>query len=293
MAVYNFGSVNIDHVYTLPHLPAPGETLGATSHTVGLGGKGVNQSVAAAKAGSQVWHIGAIGVRDGWVRERMEGYGVDCTCLREVAGDTGHAMICVDAAGENSIVIAAGANVNQDRDFVLSAIGRAGAGDTLLLQNETDLQPDAAAAALAKGMRVIYSAAPFSVGAVRAVLPHVTMLVMNAVEAEQLCTATGMDLDRIPVPEVLVTLGAKGAMWRSNRTGEEIEVAAPRVTPVDTTAAGDTFIGYVAAGLDLGMPIRAAMEWAGRAAALKVTRHGTADAIPSAADVRDFRVSPS
>ncbi len=289
MAIFNLGSVNIDHFYKLGHFPEPGETLSALDHTLGLGGKGMNQSVAAAKAGAEVFHIGAIGKSDGWVRERIESYGVNCKYLREVDEETGHAVIYVDAAGENTIVLAPGANVKQDSEFVVNAIDQAKSSDTLLLQNETNLQPPAATFALVKGMRVIYSAAPFSIEAVKNIIPDLSMLVMNSVEASQLSSEMGVSLEQIPVPQIMVTLGSKGAMWRSNETGEVIEVTSPKVTPVDTTAAGDTYIGYVAAGLDLGMPIKAAMEWATQAAALKVTRAGTADAIPSADEVKAFR----
>nr|WP_319248791.1 ribokinase [uncultured Celeribacter sp.] len=288
MAIYNFGSVNIDHFYALPHLPAPGETLSTTEHSVGLGGKGTNQSVAVAKAGAKVFHIGAIGHEEPWVQERIAGYGVDCRFLSRVEGGTGHAVIYVDASGENSIVIDPAANARQDKAVLAKALGQAGSDDILMLQNETTLQREAAELARAKGMRVIYSAAPFSIEAVQAVIGSVSLLVMNEVESAQLCAAMELELADIPVPELLVTLGSRGAMWRSNTSGEVIEVPAPKVQPVDTTAAGDTYIGYVAAGLDLGMPMRAAMEWAARAAALKVTRAGTADAIPTANEVKSF-----
>ncbi|SFJ58989.1 ribokinase [Celeribacter neptunius] len=291
MAIFNLGSVNIDHFYMLPHFPEPGETLSATGHKLGLGGKGTNQSVAAAKAGAEVFHIGAIGKKDPWVRERIESYGVNCKFLREVDGETGHAVIYVDQQGENMIVLDPAANVKQDSEFVIEAIDQAKPTDTLLMQNETNLQPQTATFALVKGMRVIYSAAPFSISAVKDLIPDVSILVMNSIEAAQLCSAMGVSLEQIPVPQVMVTLGSKGAMWRSNETGETIEVSSPKVTPVDTTAAGDTYIGYFAAGLDLGMPVKAAMEWAVQAAALKVTRAGTADAIPSANEVKSFRAA--
>ncbi|SEL03159.1 ribokinase [Pacificibacter marinus] len=288
MTIYNLGSINIDRFYALPHLPEPGETLSALRHSVGLGGKGMNQSVAAARAGAKVNHIGAIGKADDWVRERIESYGVNCQFLRALDSSTGHAIIYVDGEGENTIVIDAGTNAQQDYESVLRALDGAASNDTLLLQNETNLQPDAATFARAKGMRVIYSAAPFSVDAVKALVSDVSMVAMNAIEAGQLCDEMGLTLEQIPVPEVLVTLGSKGAMWRSNETGEVIEVSSPKVTAVDTTAAGDTFAGYFAAGLDLGMSVQKSMEWATQAAALKVTRHGTADAIPSAAEVAAF-----
>lgn len=289
MAIYNLGSVNIDHFYTMPQFPAPGETLHATSYSVGLGGKGANQSVAAAKAGATTFHIGAINEKDNWVRARLDGYGVRTEFLRDVETSTGQAIINVDAQGENTIVLSPGANMKQDSDSVVGAIDNADSSDTLLLQNETDLQDHASRFALVKGMRVIYSAAPFSVAAVKSVIPEVSILVMNAVEAAQLTSALETTLEKLPVPQIIVTLGSEGAMWRSNETGDVIEVAAPKVTPVDTTAAGDTFIGFVAAGLDSGMSIKAAMEWGSYAAALKVTRHGTADAIPNAAEVAAFK----
>ncbi|WP_417269255.1 ribokinase [Celeribacter sp.] len=288
MAIYNLGSVNIDHFYTLPHFPKPGETLHAIDHSIGLGGKGTNQSVAAAKAGAEVFHIGAIGKADAWVRERMTSFGVNTTYVQDLSEVTGHAIINVDAQGENTIVLQPGANVKQDAQSILDAIDHAQEGDTLLLQNETNLQDHAAQAARAKKMRVIYSAAPFDVDAVKQVMSDVSILVMNSVEAAQLTSALGVELDKLPVPQVIVTLGSKGAMWRSNETGEVIEVSSPKVTPVDTTAAGDTFIGYVAAGLDKGQSIKEAMEWASQAAALKVTRKGTADAIPTADEVNAF-----
>ena len=288
MAIYNLGSVNIDHFYALPHMPAAGETLHAAGHNIGLGGKGTNQSVAAAKAGATVFHIGAIGVRDVWVRERLVGFGVDCSHLRDTDHATGHAIIYVDADGENCIVLENGANHVQDVGAIRAALKGAAKGDLFLLQNETDKQAEAAELAASQGLRVVYSAAPFDVDAIRAVMAHISLLAVNEVEAAQLCTALGCDLASVPVPEILVTRGAEGATWRSNETGEEIHVPAPRVTPVDTTAAGDTYLGYVAAGLDLGKAMAEAMGWAAQAAALKVTRHGTADAIPSAAEVAEF-----
>jgi ribokinase len=285
MTIFNLGSVNIDHFYGVPHLPVPGETLSASSHKLGLGGKGVNQSVAAAKAGVSVYHIGAIGENEAWVRERILSYGIQCEHVHSLDCATGHAIIYVDAAGENSIVLEAGANRQLTEIMLQSAFDEAHAGDILLLQNETNQQVSAAKLALEKGMRVIYSAAPFDVDAVKAILPHVSMIAVNEVEAAQLSGALEVSLDQFRGPDLIVTLGSKGAMWRCGQSGETVEVSSPRVDAVDTTAAGDTFIGAVAAGLDAGLSIKFAMEWAVKAAALKVTREGTADAIPTRAEV--------
>lgn len=289
MAIYNLGSINVDHFYRLGHLPAPGETLATTDYSAGLGGKGANQSVAAARAGAKVFHIGAVGPEGRWILDRLSDWGVDVCNVSRIGTPTGHAIINVDSEGENTIVIFAGANRAFGLGEVELALSAAGPADTLILQNETAHQVDAARIARVKGMRVIYSAAPFDADAVRAVLDHVTILAMNAVEAQQLTEVMGVTLDRLPVPEILVTKGAEGAEWRSLQVGEQIMHAAMKVDAVDSTGAGDTFVGYFAAALDAGEAPARALRLASVAAALKVTRAGTADAIPTRAEVDAFQ----
>ncbi|WP_415184849.1 PfkB family carbohydrate kinase [Phaeovulum sp.] len=287
MTIYNLGSINIDHFYRVPHLVQPGETLTAKTYSMGLGGKGANQSVAAARAGAVVRHIGGAGP-EGWAVARLEALGVDCRFVEQVSAPTGHAIISVDDAGENTIILYAGAN----REFALSgvtlALAGAGAGDTLLIQNETAHQVAAARMARERGMKVIYSAAPFDVVAVQDVLPYASLLALNAVEAEQLSAALGTVLANLPVPEVLVTRGAQGAEWCDLRSGRSVVHPAFPVEVIDTTGAGDTVAGYFAAALDEGLTVQAALRLATAAAALKVTRAGTADAIPTRAEVEAF-----
>lgn len=290
--IYNLGSINIDHFYRVPHLPAPGETLAASTYHTGLGGKGANQSAAAAKAGARVAHIGAVGPEGLWAIERLAGWGVDVTHIARLDTPSGHAIINVDQAAENTIILYPGANWALGWSQVERALASATSADTLILQNETAHQAEAAALALAKGLRVLYSAAPFDADAVRAVLPHVTTLALNAIEADQLCATLNTTLDAIDVPELLVTRGADGAEWRA-RTGERAFAPALKVTAVDTTGAGDTFAGYFAAGRDQDFSPQDALNWASAAAALKVTRSGTADVIPTAAEVAAFRAQNS
>ncbi|RPE64705.1 ribokinase [Pacificibacter maritimus] len=289
MTIFNFGSINVDHFYALPHLPRPGETLGATQYSIGLGGKGLNQSVAVARAGCQVHHIGAIGASDTWVREKIEYHGVNCQYVASLDVQTGHAIILVDSVGENSIVLYEGANTKIDHSQMKAALSTAKMGDILLVQNETNMVVEAAQYAHNLGLRVFYSAAPFDVKNVKEILPFVSVLLVNEVEADQLCAALGSKIEEIPVPEILVTMGSKGALLRSNQTGEVIEVSSPKVVAVDTTAAGDTFAGYFAAGCDLGLPKQQSLVWAASAAALKVTKRGTAEAIPTADAVTHFQ----
>lgn len=284
MTVYCLGSINIDHVYRLPALPRAGETTSATSHQPGLGGKGVNQSVAALRAGARVVHIGAVGQGDRWIEGELSRHGVPLDHIARVAEGTGHAIVAVDDAGENQIIIHSGANLAQDPALIAATLSMAGPGDILLLQNETSHQVEAAQMARARGLRVFYSAAPFALPPLLAVLPHVTHLLVNQGEAEALVQATGMALGDQPVQAVIVTLGARGAQWISAGSEPLFTPAFP-VQPVDTTGAGDCFAGSLAAALDLGASPAEAMRYAAAAAALQVTRPGAAPAMPNRDEV--------
>lgn len=286
MAIWNLGSINADMVYALPHMPAPGETLAADSLDQGLGGKGANMSVAAARAGSHCCHIGAVGPEGKWAVDRLTEYGVDTRHINSGDVPTGHAIIAVDKAGENSIILFPGANRTITEDQLGQALSAANAGDILVMQNETNMQAEAAKMGRELGLRVAYAAAPFDAEAVQAVLPYLDLLFLNEVEAQQLTEATGKTPDALGIADVIVTLGAKGARHFA-ADGTVSDVPALPVKPVDTTGAGDTFTGYVLSGLDRGLPMAQAMAQAARAGALMVTRNGAADAIPDLKEVQD------
>lgn len=288
MTVFCFGSINIDNFYQMPHLPQPGETLAASDYACGLGGKGANQSVASARAGRETKHIGAVGVDGAWCLEKLQDMGVDTSHIAITSAATGHANICVDPAGENMIVLAPGANHAQSLERIKSALSGARPDDILLLQNEVNLVKEVAEMGRSLKMRVIYSAAPFDAEAAQEVLPLCDLLVVNEVEAKQLSEALGVSTNEIDVPTVLITRGEKGAVWRDQIANSETKAPAFKVAPVDTTGAGDCFIGYVAAGLDQGLPVTNALRLASAASALQVTRPGTAEAIPARADVDAF-----
>jgi ribokinase len=289
MTIWNLGSINADHVYDLPHLPAPGETLAATRLTTGLGGKGANMSVACARAGARIMHIGAVGPDGAWAAQRLLEYGVDTRCIHTGTTPTGHAIIAVDPQGENNILLFTGANRDIPLAVVEDALSQAQTGDWFVTQNETNHQAQAMTLARDMGLRTAYAAAPFDAAAVQAVMALTDLLILNAVEAEQLRAATGLAPAALPVADVIVTLGGDGATWFANRTGASRHFAAIPVTPVDTTGAGDTFTGYVLAGLDRALPMAQAIGLAMRAGALMVTRHGAADVIPDLAEVTAFR----
>ncbi len=247
-------------------------------------------SVAAARAAAQVCHIGAVGEDGQWAKDRLLEYGVDTRFIAEVDGPTGHAIIAVDASAENQIILYPGANQAISEDQIGLALSEARAGDIFVTQNETNGQSHAVEIAKRLGLKVCYAAAPFDAQSVAAVLVHLDFLILNEIEAGQLQAATGMTADALPVSDVIVTLGADGCRWHDNRSGETHSFAALPVKPVDTTGAGDTFTGYVLAGLDRGMPMEQAIGQATTAAAIMVTRAGTADVIPDLKDVQDARL---
>ncbi len=290
MTIWNLGSINADLAYAVPRLPVPGETIAASSLLRGLGGKGANMSVAAARAAARVVHLGAVGPEGAWAIERLMEYGVDTRHIARVDATTGHAVILIDDAGENSIVIHHGANHAIPETLLGAALSEASTGDWLLMQNETLLQPEAAALARRLGLKVAYAPAPFEIGLTRTVLPFCDLLVLNEVECDQLIAATQTGLAELGIDTIVVTEGARGGRIHSRRDGWQAQrFAAPRVEAVDTTGAGDTFSGYLVAGLDRGMPLLQAVGLAVKAAALMVTRHGTADVIP---DLRDVHEAP-
>ena len=265
MAVWCLGSINADYFYTVPHLVAPGETLAASAMTSGLGGKGANQSVAAACAGAEVFHIGAVGPDGDWARQALSDYGVDVSGVVTVETPTAHAIIQVDRDGENAIVIFSGANLE------VPTFAGGTTGDWLMLQNECGDVVNAAEAAQSRGLKVAYSAAPFDAVAARAMLPHIDLLLVNALEN----AALEKEIGEVDVARV-VTKGANGAEWLG-----VADVPGHPVDPVvDSTGAGDCFAGYLIASLDQGLPPQDALQRAVVASALQVTKSGTADAMP-------------
>jgi ribokinase len=291
VTVYNLGSINIDMVYRVPHLPAPGETLAAKDYKQGLGGKGANMSVAAARAAARVRHIGAVGKDGRWAVERLLEYGVDTTHIAELSQATGHAIINVDDAGENAIVLWAGANDLIEKDQIGSALAEANTGDILMMQNETSGQLIAAKMAKDLGLHIVYAAAPFDADAVKPLLPYIDLLVLTEVEAAQLETAIGQPLEALPINDIIVTLGAEGCRWHSSLAKLVTHFPAIKVDPIDTTGAGDTFTGYVVAALDRGMVTEQAIHLATQAGALMVTRLGTADVIPDLKEIQDAKLA--
>ena len=288
MTIWNLGGINIDHIYEVPHIPAPGETLDGSEHQVFLGGKGANMSVAAARAGAHVRHIGAVGQDGQNMTDRLMEYGVDTRGILNVEIATAHAIIFVAPDGENAIMVYPGANRDIPLNHIKQSLTQAETGDWFICQNEVNHQIETAKLARDMGLNVAYAAAPFDAAITKDILPYLDFLILNEVEAEQLKQATGQSPADLTVPDVIVTLGSEGATWFSQQG--QTNIPAHQVEPVDTTGAGDTFTGYVLACLDRGQPMEQALKTASKASALMVTRRGTADVIPDLAEVQAFKV---
>ena len=287
--IYNIGSINADYFYNVSHIPRPGETLAATRVERGLGGKGVNQSVAMKNAGSSVRHLGAVGEDGEWMVEKLSLAGVDTARIVSLSGPSGHAIITIADDGENAITIFPGANRLIDSDQVQLWLATISATDWLVLQNETSQQRLAAELAKSRGARVVYSAAPFDAEVVADILPFIDFLCVNEIEAAALINHFNVkSLNNLGVNALLITHGSQGAVYHNFEKKLEITVKGIPVQVVDTTGAGDTFCGYFIALLSQGKDPLVALNIANKAAALKVTKLGTVDAIPSLVDVLDF-----
>ena len=293
MRVLNFGSLNLDYVYTVDHFVRPGETLSALSRETKAGGKGLNQSVALSRAGVPVFHAGCLGAGGEMLKKMLEENGADTEFLLPVSEAQGHTIIQVNREGENCILLYGGSNRCIPEDHIRRVIGRCDEGDWLLLQNEINGLPLILDLASARGMRVALNPSPFDPSVPAAGLEKLDWILVNEIEAEQLSGETEPEKvweklhSRYARLSLLLTLGKRGSVaWRVKDGAVEShrEKAVP-VTAVDTTAAGDTYTGYFLAGLMNGLPLSACMRRASLAAAIAVTRFGAADSIPLAEEL--------
>lgn len=284
MKILNFGSLNVDHVYAVDHFVRPGETLDSIRYSRFCGGKGLNQSIALAHAGAKVYHAGKVGPEGVWLKDRLKKEGVNTAWVTVTDGSSGHAIIQVNREGENSIILHGGANraiTPRDADRVL---GEFSAGDYLLLQNEISSIPQIMKRAARMGLRIVLNPTPMTPDVVKYPLDLVSCFILNEIEGEGLTgkkepgrILTAM-MKQYPEAAVVVTLGARGVLYGEG--GLTLSVPAVKVKPVDTTAAGDTFIGFFLADMAAGRGVETALQTACRAAAICVTRHGAADSIP-------------
>ena len=284
MKILNIGSMNLDFAYTMDHIVRPGETQSATQMNIFIGGKGMNQSVAIAKAGGDVWHCGLIGEDGQPFIDCCKEYGVKSKFIRTTDGKTGHAIIQLDKNAQNSIVLFGGANQKFTEGFVDEVLSCFENGDILVLQNEINLMPYIVDKAYSKGMFIVLNPSPFNEKLNDVDMSKISLFMINEIEGEQMTGHSSPDeiinimLKKYPSAKIVLTLGAQGAYYAD--TEQKLFQPAVKVSAVDTTAAGDTFTGYFVTAMAENMPLEQAMKLCAAASAIAVTRKGAAPSVP-------------
>ena len=289
MKILNFGSLNLDYTYQVDHFVKPGETESSVSRTLNVGGKGLNQSIAIAKAGCEVCHAGAVGKEDGaLLLDTLKANHVNTDHVRVL--DTvasGNAFIQVDAHGENCIVLYGGANRSMTKDFIDEVLSDFSRGDLIVLQNEINELGYLIQKAHELGMIIVLNPSPMNEVIRTLPLNFVSYLLVNREEAEELSDHTEdplMELaKRYPDTKIVRTLGSKGVDYWNGK--EVLHHGCYNVKAVDTTGAGDTFTGYFISCLVQGYSEADVLRLASTASAIAVTRHGASASIPEIYEV--------
>lgn len=289
MKVVNIGSLNLDHVYNVDHIVLPGETEATYGLKIHLGGKGMNQSVALAKAGAEVYHGGMIGEDGQPFLDACKEFGVHAGYIRQVGTKSGHAIIQIDQNAQNSILLYGGANQMLTAEYVDEVLSDFSSEDILLLQNEVNLLPYIVDRAYEKGMTIALNPSPFNEKLNDVNMGKISIFLLNEVEGFQITGLTDPEaiiaklLELYPHAKIVLTLGKDGAVY-ADRTQKHFQPIFP-VQAVDTTAAGDTFTGYFLAGLCEGLPIPRILEISAKASSIAVSRQGAVPSIPGRDEV--------
>lgn len=284
MKILNFGSLNIDHVYSVKNFVTPGETVKSKEYVKKVGGKGLNQSIAMARAGADVFHVGEVGEDGELLIDFLKMDNIDTTYVKKSQIPTGHAIIQVDETGENCILLYGGANQNISEDYAEKVLADFSEGDYVILQNETNIVPFVLEKAGEKNMKIVFNPSPITDDLMKFPLQNVDWFILNEVEGEALTGENEIEKiitclkSKFPKAKFVLTLGKMGAVFFDDK--KEISVPAEKVNAVDTTAAGDTFTGYFIAEITKGTDVETAMRLATKAAAKAITVLGAAESIP-------------
>lgn len=289
MKVLNFGSLNLDYVYAVEHMVMAGETLASKEMNTFCGGKGLNQSIALARAGVPVCHAGLIGEEGEILYQTCRESGVNTEFIRRIPGKSGHTIIQVDVDGQNCILLYGGANRSMTREYVDEVLGHFEKGDMLLLQNEINLLDYIIDRAYEQGMEIVLNPSPYDHNLDNCDFSKISWFLLNEIEGWQV---TGeKEPDRIlarfgelyPAARVVLTLGGEGSVYQYKE--EQYRQGIFKVEVRDTTAAGDTFTGYFIASILEGMPVQECLKLAARASAIAVSRDGATSSIPMREEV--------
>jgi len=283
--------MNLDMVYSVDHIVQPGETEATGGMNIFLGGKGMNQSVALAKAGARVYQGGMIGEDGQPFLDACGEYGVNADFIRTVPGKSGHAIIQIDKNAQNCILLYGGANQMLTESYVDEVLSHFSAGDILLLQNEVNQMPYIVEKAWEKGLQIALNPSPFNEKLAAVDMSKISIFLLNEVEGGQITGLTAADdiiaamLERFPEARIVLTLGKDGAVYADAR--QKVFQPIFPVKAVDTTAAGDTFTGYFLAGLTEGMDVADALRMSAKASSIAVSRAGAVPSIPLRSEVME------
>ena len=287
MKVLSFGSLNFDHVYQMDHFVMPKETTSSLSYSRGFGGKGLNQSIALAKSGLDVYHAGRVGFDGQPFIDYLQEYGVKVDYLKkDEETATGHAIIQVSHS-ENCIILYGGANQLIDEVQIDEVLTHFEKGDLLLIQNEISSLTYLITKAHEKGLRIAFNTAPMDEKIFGYPLELVDIFVVNEVEGKGLANVSSDQVEDViaglqkayPSKEIILTVGSQGSYYISGDM--VIHQDAYRVEAVDTTAAGDTFTGFYLASILRGETVGNALRIAAKASSITVTKEGAAKSIPT------------
>lgn len=284
MKVLNFGSLNLDYVYSVDHMVTPGETLASYGMNIFCGGKGLNQSIALAKAGVDVYHAGMIGEEGQILLDTCKEGGVKADYIKKTEGKSGHTIIQVDKNGQNCILLYGGANRSITKEYVNEVLSHFEKGDILLLQNEVNLLDYIIDCAYEKGMMIILNPSPYDDALDACDFNKISMFLLNEIEGGQVTGEKETDkiLEKLkelyPNARVVLTLGGDGSVYQYK--DEQYRQGIFKVKAVDTTAAGDTFTGYFISSIIEEMPVQKGLELAAKASAIAVSREGATASIP-------------
>jgi ribokinase len=291
-----FGSLNIDYVYDVPRFVREGETLASLRRSVFPGGKGLNQSIALARAGIETYHAGSVGPDGRILLDALTEAKVDISFIRKTEGSSGHTIIQRDPKGLNSILLYGGANQCISEDHAAQALGGFSPDDYLILQNEINNIPLIIETAKRKGMKVVFNPSPVTEDILSYPLHLVDYFILNEIEAELLSGKTDVDgmlrglKEKYPQAAIALTLGKKGASYTDPSLQNPISHGIYDVKVVDTTAAGDTFSGYFISSIIKNNNPALALELASKASSITVSRPGASPSIPDMDEVNSKKL---
>ena len=284
MKIYNLGSLNIDYVYSVEHFVGAGETLASDNMQIFPGGKGLNQSIALSRAGSNVIHGAILGSDGEFLKQIMFDSGVDISRIKSVKHPSGHAIIQVDKSGQNSILLYGGTNIEIDREYIEQFLSDANENDILVLQNEISNLSVAFEIAIKHKMQIVFNPSPFDETIHDLPLQHVKWWFCNETEGEALFGSSNPEeiaesfIQKYHDSNLILTLGENGCIFKNADTF--IRQPIYETVVIDTTAAGDTFTGYFISAVSCGKDIEYALKIASKASSVTVSRKGAAVSIP-------------